>query len=152
MELSQLLVLHHDQMVAEAADVLTHTRLKHYSGQQAVINIQRVRQLINLTGECITTSTLVPMVEYARSLARERFNEGFPLQEVQAGFNVVEEIVWKYITTEMPPADYPQAFGLASTILGAGKEALAVEYVLLASESHMPSLDLSQLFKGTQGG
>lgn len=152
MELSELITVHHDRIVAEAADALTHSRLKHYSTDQAAVNTLRVRRLVNLTSECIKTNTLVPMIEYAKNVARERFEQGFPLQEVQASFNVVEEIIWKYITSEMPPADYPQAFGLASTILGAGKEALAVEYVSLASESHMPSLDLSQLFKGTQGG
>jgi hypothetical protein len=39
--------------------------------------------------------------------------------------------------------------GLLSTVLGAGKDSLAREYVSLASRQHVTSLDLSTLFEGT---
>jgi hypothetical protein len=34
-------------------------------------------------------------------------------------------------------------------VVGAGKDALAREYVSMASHRHVPSLDLSALFRGT---
>ena len=50
----------------------------------------------------------------------------------------------------LEPAQYPEAFGLVSTALGAGKQALAIEYVALASRNReVRSLDLTALFKGT---
>jgi hypothetical protein len=44
-----------------------------------------------------------------------------------------------------------QTLGVVSTILGAGKDALAREYVSLATNAHAPSLDLRALFAGTDG-
>ena len=41
--------------------------------------------------------------------------------------------------------------GLLSTILGFGKDALARRYVSLSSQRHVPTLDLSALFAGTEG-
>jgi len=42
-----------------------------------------------------------------------------------------------------------EALGLISTILGTGKESLALAYVGLASKQKTKSLNLTQLFKGT---
>ena len=50
----------------------------------------------------------------------------------------------------MEPSQYPEAFGLVSTVLGAGKQALATTYVALVSQNQdVHSLDLTALFKGT---
>jgi hypothetical protein len=98
----------------------------------------------------VTNRDLVPMLDHAREVARERFQDRFDLQEVQTAFNVLEEVIWRWITARLEPPDYPEAFGLASTVLGAGKQALGVEYVSLAShQGGVQSLDLSALFKGT---
>jgi hypothetical protein len=44
-----------------------------------------------------------------------------------------------------------EAAGLLTTVLGAGKDALARTYVSLASEQHVPSLDLGALFQMREG-
>ena len=41
------------------------------------------------------------MVEYAQQIAKERYADKFDLQEVQSAFNMLEEVIWKTITTEM---------------------------------------------------
>jgi len=51
----------------------------------------------------------------------------------------------------VPPADFAEAIGSVSTLLGAGKDALALAYVNLASHARVESLDLSRLFRGTAG-
>jgi hypothetical protein len=90
------------------------------------------------------------MIEYAQGVARERYKDGFGLEEVHTAFNVLEEVIWRRITAGMDPSQYPEAFGLVSTVLGAGKQELAIEYVALVSRSRdVHSLDLSALFKGT---
>jgi hypothetical protein len=89
------------------------------------------------------------MVEYAQKIGRKRYEDKFDLQEIQIVFNILEEVIWKTITNNMPSIDFPEAFGLASTVLGAGKEAMAVEYVSLVSNRRdIKSLDLANLFKG----
>jgi hypothetical protein len=149
MNLIQLLETDGGEIVAAAADALSLARLRHYVESEEVENLRRVSTLFALTLRCVRSRDLVPMLDHARAVARERFRDKFDLHEVQSAFNVLEEEIWKRITAKIPPADYPEAFGLASTVLGAGKEALAVEYVSLAGHQREDlSLDLSALFQG----
>ena len=137
------------EIIDEAAEVLEHKPLKHYKASGAKHNRERLVNLLSLTSECINSKNLVPIVEYAQIIAQERYENKFDLQEIQSVFNLLEEVIWKIITTDMPPEDYPEAFGLVGTVLGAGKEAMAVDYVSLVSNiKDIKSLDLSELFKG----
>ena len=45
---------------------------------------------------------------------------------------------------------FGKAMGIVSTTLGAAKDALASEYVSLATRTRAPSLDLSALFAGVK--
>ena len=148
MDLVQLLETEGDAIVAEATDSLS--RLRHYAASGTEENRQRISRLFALTLDCVRTKNLLPMLDHAHQVTRERHRDGFDLQEVHAAFNVLEEIIWQRITARLAPQDYPEAFGLASTVLGAGKQALAVEYVTLASQrGTVESLDLRALFQGT---
>lgn len=149
MTLTQLLREEQDQIIAEAAEAILRARLTHYNLSSVQKNLERLERLYLLTIECVIRKQLVAITEYSRQIARERFSEGFDLQEVQAAFNVLEETIWRHITAHLPASDYPEAFGLISTVLGAGKEALASEYVLLAAHEHLPTLNMAELFKGT---
>jgi hypothetical protein len=91
------------------------------------------------------------MIDHSGTVARERFSAGYDLWEVQTAFNVLEEIIWQRILRELPPAEYAEALGLVSTVLGTGKDTLARVYVTLASKSRTPTLDLRSLFTGTEG-
>jgi hypothetical protein len=62
---------------------------------------------------------------------------------------VLEETLWRHLTKLVPPDDYPAVFGMVGTVLGAGTDALALEYVSLASKRRAQSLDLSAMFTGT---
>ncbi len=147
MDLITLLEQNQDTIVAEAAQALARAHLPRYEASGMAENTARLRRLFDLTRQCIAGRDLVPMLDYARRIANERFESGYDLREVQTGFNVLEEVVWKHITAGLRPEDYPQAFGLTSTVLGAGKEALAVEYVTLASHHLTPTLNMSALFR-----
>jgi hypothetical protein len=91
---------------------------------------------------------LTSIVEYAQQLAEERFEAGYDLIEVQTAFNVLEEVAWIRVLDRLDAGDYAEALGLISTVLGAGKDALARRYVSLAANTHAPSLDLRALFSG----
>lgn len=147
-ELVTLLEEHRAGIVDEATESLEKRRLPHYDASPESVNRRRLERLHGLVVRCIRDRNLVPMARYAESLAAERYDAGFGVAEVQGAFNVFEEVVWRRITAELSPASYAEAFGLVSTVLGAGKEALAVEYVSLATESRVGSLDLTRLFDG----
>ena len=62
-----------------------------------------------------------------------------------------KEAIWPSIMKELPPDEQAEALGLESTVLGAGKDALARKYVSRASKSKASSLDLRSLFSGIAG-
>lgn len=135
------------QILTQAESRLCQARLPHYQTSSDQ-NLQRLRRLFDLVVVCVRNRALLPVVTFAEQLASERYASGFDLSEVQAAFNILEEVIWSVITDELEPVYYPQAFGITSAVLGAGKQALAREYVSLASKRRVPSLDLVELFKG----
>jgi hypothetical protein len=150
MELPGLLEESRTEAVADAIEGLERATLPHYTASRTEQNRERLATLYDLTTACVATRTLLPMIEYAQGVARERYRDGFGLEEVHTAFNVLEEVIWRKITARMEPSQYPEAFGLVSTVLGAGKQELAIEYVALVSRSRdVHSLDLTALFKGT---
>lgn len=147
MELIELLDRDGDAIVRDALDRLGCAGLRHYETSGAACNEERLRTLFEVTRAAVRGRTLVPVVEYAERIARERFSAGFGLQEVQAAINALEAAIWHRVAQAIPPQQYPAAFGLASSVLGAAKEALAVEYVVLASQSRAPALDIAALLE-----
>jgi hypothetical protein len=90
------------------------------------------------------------MSVYAEKVAEQRFDQGFDISEVQMAFNALEEAMWRRVVDGTTPDELAEAVGLLSTVLGFGKDALARKYVSLASERHVPSLDLTALFAGIE--
>ncbi|MBI4934956.1 MAG: hypothetical protein HY828_13830 [Actinobacteria bacterium] len=135
-----------DAIVESAAAALSDVR--HYSEAGPDAARLRVRQLFDLVVESVSTRDLVPMIDHATRVAHERFEAGFDIREVQTAFNVLEEAIWVKVIDATPPRDLADALGLVGTALGAGRDALACTYVSLASHQHVPSLDLTALFRG----
>ncbi len=143
--------LHQNQteIIRTAFDSLLRSNLKHYSTASANANWERIEKLFDLTFSCIKEKSLVELIEYSEKIATERYNAGYDLHEVHAAYNVLEEAIWGIIINNLDPKDYGQALGLASTVLGAGKETLALTYISLTGKKRPESLDLSELFKGS---
>ncbi len=151
MELIQLLETKQSEIVADAHKSLERVQLKRYTDAGAEKRQAYLEQLYKLLVTSIKERNLAKIVQYAEHIAQERYEANFSLLEVQTGFNVLEEAIWKRIVEEIPPADLAEAIGLVSTVHGAGKDALARKYVSLASKVKAPSLNLSALFKGSEG-
>jgi hypothetical protein len=134
---------------AEAALARTHSRHYESAGPEAVH--ARLELLYDHVLEVLERRDLAPALAYGERIAEERFSAGYDLAEVQTAFNALEEATWKHVFAELEPAEYADALGLVSTILGATKDALARRYVSLATDTHTPSLDLQALFAGTEG-
>lgn len=148
MKLHELLSKNQTDIINEAFYSLQRSHLKHYDSSRADENWQRLAKLFDLTLNSVKTKSLVEMINYSETVAKERFESGFDLHEVHTAYNVLEESLWKNIIKEMDPASLPECLGLISTVLGTGKESLALAYVSLASKQKVKSLNLTQLFKG----
>ncbi len=152
MELVDLLEREATGIVAEAADALTRSRLTHYEGAGHAVSRDRLEKLYQFAVQAIRERSLAPVTDYMAEVADDRFHAGYAIREVQIAINVLEETIWNRIVAALPPDELAQALGLVSTVLGAAKDALAQNYVSLASRKKAPSLDLSALFEGRTSG
>lgn len=147
MNLHEILEHHRGEILEQGVLALEQARLRHYAATSAGANRDRLARLLDVTIVAARGRDLVSAGDYGRELARERFEGGFDVSEVLTAINVLEEAAWRRVTEAVPAEDFPQALGLVSTVLGAVKQALAVEYVSLASRGQVRSLDLAALFK-----
>ncbi len=150
MTLYELLQQRTNEIITEATEAMVRARAKHYeeAGREHVH--QRLKALYVLTMRGVKERNLGPMVAHAENIARERFSAGYDLWEVQTAFNLLEEAIWKRILKELPAAEFAEALGLVSTVLGVGKDTLARRYVSLATKAKTPSLNMQSLFSGTE--
>ena len=138
-----------ETIIGDAEAALARAHARHYEAAGETEVRRRLELLVDRLLRSLGERDLGPMTAYAQELAEERFNAGYDLVEVQAAFNALEEATWQRVLAKLEPSEFADALGLVSTILGAGKDALARRYVSLAADTHAPSLDLRALFAGT---
>jgi len=148
MKINEILLNNQTEIINESFAALERSHLKHYSSARADENWQRLAALFDLTLKAVKTKSLTDMVNYSEKIAKERYDSGFDLHEVHTAYNVLEEAIWNTIIKEAEAKDLAEDLGLVSTVLGTGKESLAVCYVSLAGKKKIKSLNLSELFKG----
>lgn len=149
MDLDVLLTQAEPGVLDEAYAALQRSQVTHYEEAGEQFTRQRLADLFALVLDAIRTRNLAGISEYCEEIAVERYDQGFGISEVQTAFNALEEAMWRRVISAEATSDLPEAIGLLSTVLGFGKDALARKYVSLASQRHVPSLDLSALFAGT---
>lgn len=150
MNLNELLHERSSEILVEAIAAMGRAHLKNYERAGTEHTHQRLKALFVLTARAAKEKNLGPMIAHADTVARERFESGFDLWEVQTAFNVLEEAIWTRILKELPPSEYAESLGLIGTILGTGKDTLARRYVSLASKTRASSLNLQSLFTGLE--
>ncbi|MCU0364743.1 MAG: hypothetical protein MUE93_03620 [Ignavibacteriaceae bacterium] len=148
MKLHEILVNNQTDIINEAFYSLERSHLKHYDTSRADENWQRLAKLFDLTLTGVKSKSLLDMVAYSEKIAKERYESGFDLHEVHTAYNVLEESIWKAIIKEVNQDELAESLGLISTVLGTGKESLAIAYVSLSGKQRVNSLNLSQLFRG----
>lgn len=149
-ELSLVLDRERGSIITAAHESIRHSRT-HYETAGAAETRRRLEALYDQLSRAISSRDLAGIVSFARNLAAERFEAGYDLSEVQSAFNALEEATWSNLCARLEPDQLALALGLVSTVLGAAKDALAREYVSLASRTHVRSLDLRALFSGDAG-
>jgi hypothetical protein len=128
---------------------LGRARVRHYASVGEDTIHERLSTLFDRLVAALARRDLDPIVTYAEQVADERFEAGYDLSEVQVAFNALEEATWSRVLAELSPAEFAEAIGLISTVLGAGKDALARRYVARAARTQVRSLDLRAVFAGT---
>ena len=146
MDLKELLRTQSGEILENALQSLNCAHLKSYSKSSPSENKKRLLNLLTLTQQCVVEKKLIPMKEYAAQIAKERFDAGFDLHEVHTAFNALEEELWNRVTKNISEESLGEALGLISTVLGAGKEELALTYVSLASKTRTQTRNLTELF------
>lgn len=139
-------------ILAAAGAALTRKRMPHYSSDGDEAASQRLSTLFDQLLSGLNARDLGPIVAHAERVAEERFSAGYDLSEVQVAFNALEEATWSCVLAELDSSEVAEAIGLISTALGTGKDALARRYVSLATNTHVPSLDVRALFRGNPEG
>ena len=137
-----------DEILDRAAMALERSHLPHYDSSGPAEGRARLNKLFDVVLDCLRERQLTAVVSWSELIASERFESGFGISEVQTAFNVLEESMWRTLVEVTPPSQLAESLGLLTTVLGAGKDALARSYVSLASKQHVPSLDMRALFKG----
>jgi hypothetical protein len=147
MNISEFLQQYELEIIEESVQNLQRSQLKSYSKSTNDTNRFRIKKLYGLCLGSVSNKNLLPMIEYSEKIARERFESGFDLHEVHTAYNVIEECIWKKIIEKAEPLKIGEYLGLVSTVLGAGKETLALTYVSLAGKRKVQTLDLSGIFQ-----
>lgn len=151
LEVAGFLGSERSRIIDASVAALRRSGARHYRAADPAEVRGRLERLYDEITAAATDRDLGGIVRWARQLAEARFSAGYDLSEIQVAFNAVEEAIWARVFSELPPERLATALGLVSTILGAAKDALAREYVSLATHARAPSLDLSSLFAGSGG-
>jgi len=140
-----------EAIVNEAEASLEARHVRHYEVVRGEELRERLDRLFDRLLEAVEHRDLAPLLRYTHDLAEERFKDGYGLSEVQAAFNVLEEAAWRRVFAALDPSEFAETLGLVSSALGAAKDDLGRTYVSLATDTHAPSLNVRQLFAGSEG-
>lgn len=146
---TEFLVDHRPAIIDGAAAALHESAERHYQSLDSKTVRSRLEFLYDRVVAAAVSRDLSSVLSYASDLADQRFAAGYDVAEIQFAVNALEEAVWREVFSALPPGEHAETLALVSTIFGAAKDALAREYVTLASHTHAPSLDVRRLFAGT---
>jgi len=137
-------------IINEATEIVTSLKLKGYTRVGKERTKQKLEELLKKIMTCIKKRSLMPIISYTDKIAKERFNSGYDLYEVQSAINSLELVIWNKIFQQVPPENLAQVLGTISTVIGASKDNLARMYVSLATNTKKPTLNLTSLFEGSE--
>lgn len=123
--------------------------LTHYERDGREVTRERLEVLFDHVARAIRMRDLCELLDHAERIAKQRFEAGFDLCEVQNAFFMLEDAIVRRALARIPPAELAEALGLVGTAIRRGKDAFARAYISLANRARAPSLDLTDLFKGS---
>jgi hypothetical protein len=127
----------------------TIERLQHYHRDGAEATRLRVEALYRQVARAVRARDLDDLLAHAARIARERYEAGFDLAEVQAAFSMLEEAISKRALSRLPHVELAWGLALVSTAVAHAKSELGRTYAALAPRAYAPGVDLTSLFKRT---
>ena len=138
------------EVLDEAGEGLSRSHAAHYERSGEEFTRERLAELFDMVVAALRDRQLEEVARYSEAVAQQRFENGFGIAEVQTAFNVMEETIWRHVVASMSADELAEALGLVGTVLGHAKDMMARRYVSLASQRHVPSLDLTTFFSGPE--
>ena len=151
LDVAAFLEARRDAVLRAAHDGVDRRGLAHYRAAGTDETRARLQALFDVVVGCCAEHRIEPALDYAQTLAVERHATDHSLGEVQSAINILEEALWRTLTSEAPPDVQGYALGLVSTVLGAVKDRVACTYVAQVSSKPLATLRLDSLFEGREG-
>lgn len=125
----------------------TIAKLEHYRRDGEAATRRRVEALYRHVARAVRARDLDDLLAHAARIARERFEAGFDLAEVNAAFATLEDAISRRALARLPRSELAWGLGLVSTALGHARGELGRAFATLPRGA-APRLDLTALFKG----
>jgi hypothetical protein len=93
------------QVVDDAWQALGRSHAGHYEAAGERVTKQRLTDMYGLIVTAIRDRDLSPVTAYAARVARELFDAGYGISEVQTAYNALEEAAWRHLVEREPPAE-----------------------------------------------
>lgn len=128
----------------------TIAQLAHYRRDGGEATRRRVAALYRHVTRAVRAKDLDDLLAHATRIARERFEGGFDLTEVEAAFTTLEEAISRRALSRMSHDDLAWGLALVSTALAHARSELGRTFTTLAHGARPGALDLTAVFKRSE--
>jgi len=132
-DLPTLFVEWREDLVERALVELHSAHLEHYEKEDREVTRDRLSALCDLAHRCLAERSAEPAVAHASRIAKERFDSGYELREVQVSVNVLQEALCQRVLSSFGPEEVVHKLILVYAIFDLTKDVLAQVYVELAA-------------------
>lgn len=150
MDMEELLRQEEPAILDEAGRAIARIERYRRDGEQAVR--RRVKALYRQVVRAVRTRDLDELLAHVRAVARERFEAGYLLDELQTAFSTLEEAIRREALARLPASELAWGLGLTDTALAHAKLALGRAFTSPAPRADAPSVDLTALFRRSDPG
>jgi hypothetical protein len=125
-------------------------RLEHYRRDGDEATRRRVEALYRQVVRAVRARDLDELLSHAARIARERFQGGFELDEVQQAFSALEDAISRRALDRLPGAELAWGLGLVSTALAHARREVRHTYLALTPAARPGTVDLTSVFKRSE--
>ncbi len=128
----------------------TIARLEHYGRDGTDATRRRVEALYRHVARAVRARDLDDLLSHAARIARERFEAGFDLGEVEAAFEMLEDAISRRALARLTQGELAWGLGLVGTALAHARRELGRTFISLAPAPRPGTVDLTAVFKRSE--
>ncbi len=125
-------------------------RLEHYHRDGDAATRRRVEALYRHVARAVRARDLDDLLAHAARIARERFEAGFDLGEVEAAFEMLEDAISRRALGRLTQDELAWGLGLVGTALAHARRELGRTFVSLVPAARPGTVDLTSVFKRSE--